>query len=65
MSLDDVLEDAPLSERGAAALSVIAEYRRRIAAHEGIYTDPAAREKGTYDMDVLEANRHRVAGVLH
>ena len=65
MSLDDVLEDAPLSERGSAALGVITEYRRRIAAHEGIYADHAAREKGTYDMDVLEANRHRVAGVLH
>ena len=65
MSLDDVLEDAPLSERGAAALGVITEYRRRIAAHEGIYADPAEREKGTYDMDVLEANRHRAAAVLN
>jgi hypothetical protein len=66
MILDDpALEDVPLSERRGAAYDVIAEYRRRIAAHEGLFADPTEREKGIRTMDELEAQRRRTDGLLN
>jgi hypothetical protein len=58
-------ENAPMSERKADAYGVIAEYRRRIAAHEGVYADPDERARGERTMDELEAMRRRADGVLN
>ena len=59
------LENQPLAARHEAAYAVIAEYRRRIAAHEGIFADPVERARGTRAMDKLEATRRRADCMLN